>query len=184
MLLRLTCCVVVLAVLAEFAGPAVAQQSQPIGRSKACPVGPARSPCMEVVMLRRLSLSLILWIVAACADGIVAPQGTYHLVMLNDQGLPYDDTLGCCIYVSGSLDMQTTLYEVGITLRNKNNGIEATVREQGSFAFHGSAIDFLPTGGDVPMHLYGATVEGNTISLALGGDGPGAADQFSAVFQK
>lgn len=135
-------------------------------------------------MARWLSLSLILWVVAACADGIVAPHGTYHLVMLNDQGLPYDDTPGCCIYVSGSLDLEATQYDVVITLRNKNNGSEATVREQGSFAVDGAAIDFQPTGGDVAMHLYGAMVDGNTISLALGGDGPGAADQFSAVFQK
>jgi hypothetical protein len=138
----------------------------------------------EAITVRRLARSLILCMVTACADGIVAPQGTYHLVMLNDQGLPYDDTLGCCIYVSGSLDMQATQYDVGITLRNKNNGIEATVREQGTFVVDGAAIAFQPTAGDVAMHLYGAVVEGNTISLALGGNGPGAADQFSALFQK
>jgi hypothetical protein len=126
----------------------------------------------------------MLGFVTACDDGIVTPQGTYRLVMLNDQGLPYDDTLGCCLYVSGSLDLEATQYVVAITLRNKNNDIEATVREQGSFAVDGAAIAFQPTGGDVAMHLYGAMVGGNTISLALGGNGPGAADQFSAVFQK
>jgi hypothetical protein len=135
-------------------------------------------------MVRWLSVLLVLSFVTACGDGIVAPQGTYRLVLLNEQGLPYDDTLGCCIYLAGSLDMQAPLYEVAITLRNKNNGLEATVSEQGSFVVDGAAIDFQRTDGDVAMHLYGAMIDGSSISLALGGNGPGAADQFSAVFQK
>ena len=135
-------------------------------------------------MVRWLLLSIVVGFVTACGDGIVTPQGTYRLVMLNEQGLPYDDTPGCCIYLSGSLDFEATQYVVAITLRNKNNGIQGTVTEQGSFVVDGAAIGFQRTGGDVAMHLYGAMLEGNTISLALGGDGPGAADQFRAMFQK
>lgn len=120
----------------------------------------------------------------ACGDGATAPQGTYHLIALKEQPLPYDDPLGCCVYTGGTLVLEAGNYEIAITFRNKNSSIVSTFREQGSYHLTGTDVEFQPTGGDAPMHLYNARLEGDVIRLAMGGDGPGAADQYSAVFRK
>jgi len=98
--------------------------------------------------------------------------------------LPYDHVIGCCIYSAGSLALHSGRYEASITVQNKNNQAVFTVAEQGSYSLGGTSIEFVRTSGDFPLSLYDAHLEGSSIRLMLGGDGPGAADQFRALFSR
>lgn len=120
---------------------------------------------------------------AACSDPVTAGsvQGTYDLASLNGQPLPYDPGLGCCIYLSGRLILTEDVFEISITSRNKNNQIVSAVTGSGTFAVAGTALTFQQSKGDIAFSLHNARVSGSTITLAFGGDGPGAADQFRAV---
>ena len=137
-------------------------------------------------MGRKLAVAPLLLGSLACGADSTSPadlEGTYQLVELNAQPLPYNPA-GCCVYTAGSLSLEEMSYEIAIAVRNKTNGMVGTFGEQGSYLIQGAAIEFRPNGDDAPLHLFDAIVENNTIRLALGGDSPGAADQFRAVFRK
>ena len=124
---------------------------------------------------------------AGCGGSPTGPssvEGSYRLVELNGQGLPYDHLIGCCIYSAGSLALQSERYEASITFENKNHHGVSTAAEQGSYSLSGTSIKFVRTAGDFPLSLHNAHVEGSSIRVMLGGNGPGAADQFRAVFSR
>jgi len=124
--------------------------------------------------------------VLACADSTspVDVIGVYQLMELNGEPLPYDDQPGCCVYTHGELTITADGYEFAIGARNKNNGMVWTSTEFGTYSISGNSINFTWSGGDFHHRLYGAQIDGATITLYLGGDAPGAADQFRAVFRK
>jgi hypothetical protein len=122
---------------------------------------------------------------AGCGGSPAEPssvEGTYRLVELNGQALPYDHALGCCVYSAGRLTLHSGRYEASLTFQNKNNHGVFTVAEQGSYTVRGTSIEFVRISADYPFSLYDAHLEGSSIRLRLGGDGPGAADQFRALF--
>lgn len=128
-------------------------------------------------------------LLAACADtsGPADPadvEGEYQLVELEGEPVPYDRPNGCCIYTDGSLTLEAGQYQLSIDFRNKNNGMVGTSAEFGTYSVTNCSISFNWGGGDFHHRLYDAQVEGSTITLYLGGDAPGAADQFRAVFRK
>ena len=111
--------------------------------------------------------------------------GRYRLVSLEGFSLPYQPTFGCCIYTGGSLVLESESYEMGISATNRNNFLEFTATEIGTYRFEGDgALTFTPTGGDQPLFLHGARFSAGVITLDIGGDGPGADDQFRAVFNR
>jgi hypothetical protein len=125
--------------------------------------------------------------VVSCAatTGPADIEGVYQLVELNGESLPYDDQpYGCCIYTDGSLTIEPDRYEISVGFRNKNNGMVGTSTEFGTYSVNGRFMTFDWGGGDFHHHLYDAQIDGATITLYLGGDGPGAADQFRAMFRK
>jgi len=141
-------------------------------------------------MIRHLLLaSGIVALLVACAD-TSGPgdaddvDGEYQLVELEGAPIPYDRPNGCCIYTGGSLTLEAGQYQLSIDFRNKNNGMVGTSTEFGTFSVTGRSLSFNWGGGDFNHRLYDAHVEGSTITLYLGGDAPGAADQFRAVFRK
>ncbi len=109
-------------------------------------------------------------------------EGTYELASLNGQPLPYDHALGCCVYLAGRMILTADAFQLTVTSRNKNNQLVSDVSGTGTYTVSGTAVTFQQTKGDLAFHLYDARVSGGTMTLALGGDGPGAADQFRAVF--
>lgn len=137
----------------------------------------------------RVVALLLLTVLPACGDagGPDGFEGTYQLVSLDLLPLPYDHALGCCIYTSGSMTLGASSYTVAITFQNKNNGMVAMVNENGTYsvnAANAAALVFQRTGGTFTAHLFNALVSGRTISVQLGGNGPGAADQFAAAFRR
>ncbi len=86
------------------------------------------------------------------------------------------------------LRLEAGRYAISDTQRNKNNGIEFTVTEQGTYSLDslaGATITFVRTGGDpYPFLLAPGTVSGNTITVKMGGEGPGAPDQQEAVYRR
>jgi hypothetical protein len=133
-------------------------------------------------VLRRpatLTLVIALWLVA-CASG--PEEGDYALVRLNDAPLPYDHELGCCVYLSGSFVLSGEEYTAAIRFRNKNTSVETTFHERGDYDYAGPRLSFAPTAADFPFSLYNGMLTDDTLRLQFGGDGPGAADQFRAVF--
>ena len=143
-----------------------------------------RSRGRDTVCLASLALGCLL----GCGGGSTGPstvEGTYRLVELNGQVLPYDHVIGCCIYTDGSLLLRSEGYEASITFRNKNTQSVFTVGERGTYSVSGESIAFGPISGDnLPLSLYGGQVDGRSIRVMLGGDGPGAADQFRALFTR
>ena len=139
---------------------------------------------------RRILMTGIAAFALCCSDTTGPPaaadvEGVYQLVELNGELLPYDDQPhGCCIYTAGSLTIEPDRYELAISFRNKNNGMVATSGEFGSYRVDGRAITFDWAGGDFHHRLHDAQIEGDSIRLRLGGDAPGADDQFRAVFSK
>jgi len=124
---------------------------------------------------------------AACTatTGPVDIEGVYQLVELNGEPLPYDDQPhGCCVYTSGVLTVEPDRYEVSIGFRNKQNGMVGTSWEFGTYSVNGRFISFNWGGGDFHHRLYDAQIDGAAITLYLGGDAPGAADQFRALFRR
>jgi hypothetical protein len=132
---------------------------------------------------------LLLTVLPGCNDagGPGGFEGTYQLASLNLLPLPYDHALGCCIYTGGSLTLGASSYTVAMTFQNKNNGMVATVNENGTYtvnAANAAALVFQRAGGTFTMNLFNALVTGRTIRVQLGGNGPGAADQFAAAFSR
>lgn len=122
----------------------------------------------------------------ACGDatGPESVEGNYALRTLNGEPLPYDnDMLGCCFYLSGALRLASDEYRISITARNFGGTDPFTVTEWGRYQVTGAAVTFAADSFDfVPLLLSPATVVGDTIALGLGGEGPGAPDQFQARF--
>ncbi len=142
---------------------------------------PAGSPRSALALQLSLLIGLAVWL--ACSES--APEsGMYRLRRLNQTAVPYDDTLGCCIYTGGYLRLADADYDVRIFFQNRNNLIIDTVFEVGSYRLFGDSLAFTPRSGNFPLSLYGAVRQGDTISLWLGGDGPGASDQFRADFSR
>jgi hypothetical protein len=136
---------------------------------------------------RAYVIAIIASCLGACGGNPTEPssvEGTYRLAELNGQSVPYDHMPGCCVYTAGSLALRSGQYEASLTFRNKNNQGAFTVGEQGSYSPGGTSIEFRRTGGDYPFSLYDAHLDGSSVRLFLGGDGPGAADQFRALFKK
>lgn len=129
------------------------------------------------------SMTIVLVLLAACGDQ--GPGATvYQLRQLNDAPVPYVDTLGCCVYDGGNLRLDDDAYNVHIWFHNQGNALSDTAFEVGGYQLSGDSLFFTPTSANVPLSLYGATRSGDTVRLKLGGDGPGAVDQFSALFTR
>jgi hypothetical protein len=114
----------------------------------------------------------------------VAAEGQYTLRQLNATPLPYDhEGLGCCTYLSGTLDLEDGEYRMSITARNRNNGLVFSPTEWGDYALRGTSVTFAPDSFAVQGFLLDVgTASGDSIRVALGGEGPGAPDQFQALF--
>lgn len=124
-------------------------------------------------------LAVALWFLG-CSS---APEeGQYTLVQLNAAPLPYDHELGCCIYLSGSFTLSDESYAVAISFRDKQTSEETTLHEQGDYSYPGPRLTFAPKAADFPFSLYDGMLEADTLRVRFGGDGPGAMDQFRAVF--
>jgi hypothetical protein len=124
---------------------------------------------------------ILLALLAACGDQ--GPGATvYQLRQLNDAPVPYVDTLGCCIYQGANLRLDNGDYDARLWFQNRLNGLSDTAIEVGNYRVSADSLFFTPTTATVPLSLYGATRSGDTLRLKLGGNGPGAVDQFSAVF--
>ena len=137
-------------------------------------------------MLTRPALVLCLVAGLACGDdgGPGSVEGNYLLQTLNGEPLPYDnDGLGCCSYLAGALILDAGEYTIGITARNFGDTDRFTVTEWGTYATNGTTLTFAPDSFDlVPLLLSPGTISDGTIVLGLGGEGPGAPDQFQAAF--
>jgi hypothetical protein len=130
---------------------------------------------------------LVACALAACgndASGPGAVEGVYDLRRLNDEPLPYDhEGLGCCTYLSGTLDLEAGSYTAALTARNRNTGLVFTATEWGTYTRQASSLTFTPDSVDVaPLILDVGTVSGDTLRVAFGGEGPGSADQFHAIY--
>jgi hypothetical protein len=114
--------------------------------------------------------------------------GTYDLVSENGRALPSDPSApyGCCRTLSGSLTLSASTYDLRTTHRNKNNGITFENSEQGTYTRDGNTLAFTRTGGGgagYPYLLGPATVDGATVTLLYGDEGPGS-DQIRATFRR
>lgn len=142
---------------------------------------------------RALARLCLLATMAACNDrgNITAPvdlTGSYSLVSENGQSLPSDPVapFGCCLTLSGSLTLVDDRYELRTSHRNKNNGLMFDNSESGRFIRAGNEIQFVRTGGGgigYPYLLAPALVEGTTVSILYGDEGPGS-NQIRAVFRR
>ncbi|MFW6079243.1 MAG: hypothetical protein ACODAE_06465 [Gemmatimonadota bacterium] len=142
-------------------------------------------------MLRRVVLALaVLGPVALACDGDPAGpaagvEGTYELVALNGEPPPFDHELGCCIYTAGGLILESGEYEASVSGQNKNDQMVFTVTERGTYdVVDGGAIVVEPSETGSRLALHDLLVAGDTITLFLGGDGPGADDQFHARYER
>lgn len=128
----------------------------------------------------------VLVALTACGDATgPVPQGTYVLAQLNGASLPYNHEVGCCIYLGGQIDLTVDHYAASIVARNRSTNTVFTVGEEGSYTQQGAVITFVMehfTGQ--PLLMSTATVNGNVMRLAFGGEGPGSPDQFAARFEK
>lgn len=123
----------------------------------------------------------------ACGNDPSGPssvEGVYALHRLNDEPLPYDhEGLGCCTYLSGTLDLEAGSYTAALTARNRNTGLVFTATEWGTYQQRASSLTFALDSVDVtPLGLDAGTVSGDTLRVAFGGEGPGSPDQFHALY--
>ena len=124
---------------------------------------------------------------AACGSEVSSPaaiEGIYALRRLNGEPLPYDHAgLGCCTYLSGALNLEGASYAVALTARNRNTGQVFTAMEWGKYTRQSSSLTFAPDSVEVaPLILDVGTVSADTLRVAFGGEGPGSADQFQALY--
>jgi hypothetical protein len=125
----------------------------------------------------------VILVALLCACGDQGPGATvYRLRQLNDAPVPYVDTLGCCIYQGANLRLDDGDYDARLWFQNRFNGLGDTVVELGTYRVSADSLFFTLTTANFPLSLYGATRSGDTLRLKLGGNGPGAVDQFSALF--
>ncbi|MBK7924047.1 MAG: hypothetical protein IPJ95_10525 [Gemmatimonadetes bacterium] len=118
----------------------------------------------------------------ACGSSTEPEEGTYRLHSLRHTPVPYVDTLGCCTYTGGRLALDAQDYDLRLYFQNNTNALVDTAFERGTYTARGDSLAFTPLQGNYPLSLSGAVRQRDTLRLALGGDGPGASDQFPAVF--
>jgi hypothetical protein len=83
----------------------------------------------------------------------------------------------------GGLTLAASEYTASITAQNFAGTEPFTATEWGTYTLEGAVLTFVRDSFDlVPLLLSPATVSGNVIELGLGGEGPGAPDQFRAGF--
>lgn len=137
-------------------------------------------------MRRAYQAALALALAFGCSDvdGPSTLDGEYMLSQLNGATLPYDhEGLGCCTYLDGRLELGDSHYNAWISARNRNTSVVFTASEQGTFEQNGNTITFTRVSfHEQPLLLSSGTILEGVITLRLGGDGPGAPDQFEAVF--
>lgn len=136
---------------------------------------------------RRLLLAITAFTtLAGCADGAgpSPSDGAYPLARLNDQPMPYDhEGLGCCTYLEGGLELANGRYAISLTARNRGTSEVFAVKEWGQAMARGPSLTFKPDSFQViGFQLDVATVTGDSIRVAFGGEGPGSPDQFQALF--
>ena len=130
---------------------------------------------------------LALFLFAACGDstGPEGVSGMFRLTSLRGSPVPYTDPLGCCVYLSGTLELAEFDYTITMISRNRNDTTLFSVFESGSFHKLGDSLHFtFETGNLINFQLGHATLVNDTIRLSLGGEGPGEPDAFPAVFVK
>ena len=142
---------------------------------------------------RKLIAASIALVALSCGDGGSAPtalEGTWTLVAENDQPLPSDPSapFGCCITLSGSLELTATAYDLRTSHRNKNTDLVFDNSEQGTYTRSGNTLSFTRTGGGgegFPYLLGPGTVsaDGQSVTLLYGDEGPGS-DQIRATFER
>lgn len=126
-----------------------------------------------------------LFLLLSCGDstGPEAVQGFFRLTHLRGVPVPYVDPMGCCVYESGSLDLDQFDYTITTIARNKADTAHFSVFESGRFFKSGDSLHFTAENGNlIDFQLGHATLRHDTIRLSLGGEGPGAPDAFPAVF--
>ena len=133
-----------------------------------------------------VALSLLA-VVAACGSNTSGPsaiEGRYTLLELNETPLPYDhEGLGCCTYLSGTLELDAGRYAAALTARNRNTTQVFTALEWGSYVRRGAAVTFSPESVSVAGLLFDAgTLSGDTLRVLFGGEGHGSPDQFRALY--
>lgn len=141
----------------------------------------------EIWRWSRGVLAAALALAAACGGDGIGPQdlaGTYALRGMNNQPLPYDhEGLGCCTYLNGELMLDADSYLMAITAQNRINGLVFTIREWGAYSWTKPSLTFARDTFEIaPFLLDVATVSGDSIHVALGGEGPGSPDQVRSLF--
>lgn len=131
-------------------------------------------------------------VVSAC-DDLAGPSditGTYELVSENGDPIPSDPSGpdGCCLTLSGTLELTTTAYELETHHRNKNSQVEFSNAEHGTWLRDGLTVTFTRIGGSgegFPYLLAPAQLseDGKRITLRYGDEGPGS-DQIVAIYQR
>ena len=109
-------------------------------------------------------------------------EGLYRLRVLNDVPVPYVDSLGCCIYTGGFLRLASREYDLRIFFQNRQNLLVDTAFETGHYRLRQDSLVFEPSSANYPLNLFGAVRDRDSIRLRMGGNGPGATDQFDARF--
>ena len=135
----------------------------------------------------RLACLMVLVVAAACGDGPSDPgpsAGVFALRQINDSTLPYDhEGLGCCTYLNGELRLDAPEYTIALTARNRNTGQIFTAQEWGSYVADGASLTFTRDSfAVIGFALDVATVSGDSLRVAYGGEGPGSPDQFHGLF--
>jgi hypothetical protein len=141
-----------------------------------------------ILVGRRTGALIFLFLCGACGGDGTGPQGVsgfFRLTHLRGVPVPYLDPLGCCVYESGSLELDEFDYTITTIARNKADTAHFSVFESGRFSKSGDSLHFTAeTGNLIDFHLGHATLVNDTIRLSLGGEGPGEPDAFPAVFVK
>lgn len=106
------------------------------------------------------------------------------MVSENGEPLPSDPVApaGCCITLSGMLELDGGEYTLRMTFRNKVNGMVFSNVETGTFEVDGGDLSFEMREFSLAPFLLGpGTVNGDTITLLYGDEGPGS-NQRRGVF--
>lgn len=136
---------------------------------------------------RRVGAGGILAMLASCGNDVPGPsalEGVYTLHHLNGAPLPYDHAgLGCCTYLEGKLELGGGRYAAALTARNRNTSQVFTAVEWGIVVHRESSLTFSPESVAVtPLLLDAGTVSADSLRVTFGGEGPGSADQFQALY--
>lgn len=136
---------------------------------------------------RILGVAGLFMLLIACDNdtpGPNGPEGVYALQELNGQPLPYDhEGLGCCTYLSGTVELDRGRYAATLTARNRNTTVVFTANEWGTYTQGASSLTFsLDSFAVAPLGFDRGTLSADTLRLAFGGEGPGSPDQFHGLY--